>query len=73
VFPGSSTVESDFSIVKFEKSDHRTSLSDVCIEEIFTRGNSRKSSSFKWNLRMGTLLSSLCLRMELLVMKRVKE
>jgi hypothetical protein len=35
VFPGSSTVESDFSILKFEKSDHRTSLSDVCIEGIF--------------------------------------
>jgi hypothetical protein len=35
VFPGSSTVESDFSILNFEKSDHRTSLSDVCIEGIF--------------------------------------
>jgi hypothetical protein len=35
VFPGSSTVESDFSTLKFEKSDHHTSLSDVYIEGIF--------------------------------------
>jgi hypothetical protein len=35
VFPGCSTVESDFSILKFEKIDHRISLSDVCIEGIF--------------------------------------
>jgi hypothetical protein len=35
VFPGSSTVESDFSILQFEKSDHRTYFSDVCIEGIF--------------------------------------
>jgi hypothetical protein len=34
-FPGSSTGESDFSILKFEMSDHRTSLSDVSIEGIF--------------------------------------
>jgi hypothetical protein len=34
VFPGSSTVESDFSVLKSEKSDHRASLSDVCIEGI---------------------------------------
>jgi hypothetical protein len=35
VFPGSSTVESDISILKFEKYDHRTSLSDISIEGIF--------------------------------------
>jgi hypothetical protein len=35
VFPGSSKVESNFSILKFEKSDHRNSLSGVCIEGTF--------------------------------------
>jgi hypothetical protein len=35
VFPGSSTVEIDYSILKFEKSDLRTYLLDVCIDEIF--------------------------------------
>jgi hypothetical protein len=69
VFPGSWTVESDFSILKFEKSDHRTSSRKCVSKGYSTRGNSRKSSSFKRNLRMGTLFSSLNLRIELLVMK----
>jgi hypothetical protein len=32
VFPGSSTVESDFSVLKFNKSDKRSSLADLSVE-----------------------------------------
>lgn len=34
VFPGTSTVESDFSIVNYEKDDRRTLLTDLCLEGI---------------------------------------
>jgi hypothetical protein len=71
VFPGSSTVESNFSVLKFENSDHLTSLSDVCIEKIFRARQLRKSSSFKWNLRTGTFVLSLNLRIELLTSLKV--
>jgi hypothetical protein len=35
VFPGSSTVESDFSTLKFNKSDNRSSLADLSVEGEF--------------------------------------
>jgi hypothetical protein len=35
VFPGSSTVESDFSLLKFNKSDNRSSLADLSTEGEF--------------------------------------
>jgi hypothetical protein len=35
MFPGSSTVESDFSILKFNESDHRSSLADLSVEGEF--------------------------------------
>ena len=34
VFPGTSTVESDFSIIRYEKDDHRTSLTNFSLEDI---------------------------------------
>jgi hypothetical protein len=38
VFPGISTVESDFSILKFNKSDNRSSLADLSVEGEFDAG-----------------------------------
>jgi hypothetical protein len=35
VFPGSSTVELDYSILKFSKSDNRSSLADLSVEGLF--------------------------------------
>ena len=34
VFPGTATVESDFSIVNYEKNEYRTSLTDLSLEGI---------------------------------------
>ena len=34
VFPGTATVESDFSIVNIEKNDYRTALTDLALEGI---------------------------------------
>jgi len=34
VFPGTANVESDFSIVNFEKNDYRTALTDLSVEGI---------------------------------------
>jgi hypothetical protein len=34
VFPGTATVESDFSIVNFEKNDYRAALTDLSLEGI---------------------------------------
>jgi hypothetical protein len=58
VFSGSSTVESDFSILTLGSLTTALPSRTHVLKGYSTRGNSRKSSSFKWNLRMGTLFSS---------------
>ena len=45
IFPGTSTVESDFSVVKYEKNKNRTSLTDISLEGILHAKQYRRMRS----------------------------
>jgi hypothetical protein len=45
IFPGTSTVESDFSVVKYEKNKNRMSLTDASLEGILHAKESSTRSS----------------------------
>ena len=48
-FPGTSTVESDFSIVKYEKDEYRMSLTDFSLEGILHSKQFEKLSEIPLN------------------------
>jgi hypothetical protein len=47
IFPGTSTVESDFSVVKYEKNKNRMSLTDASLEGILHAKHYRRMHSLK--------------------------
>jgi hypothetical protein len=47
IFPGTSTVESDFSMVKYEKNKNRMSLTDASLEGILHAKQYRRMHSLK--------------------------
>jgi hypothetical protein len=47
IFPGTSTVESDFSVVKYEKNKNRMSLTDISLEGILHATQYRRTHSLK--------------------------
>jgi hypothetical protein len=47
IFPGTSTVESDFSVVKYEKNKNRMSLTDASLEGILPAKHYRRMDSLK--------------------------
>jgi hypothetical protein len=47
IFPGTSTVESDFSVVKYEKNKNRMSLTDASLEGILHAKQYRRMHSLK--------------------------
>lgn len=50
VFPGTSTVESDFSVIGNEKNEYRTSLTDFSLEGILQCKQFKKLSHLKYQL-----------------------
>ena len=50
VFPGTSTVESDFSVVNYEKNDNRTALTDLSLEGILHSKQYKTIQSFSKDL-----------------------
>ena len=47
VFPGTATVESDFSLINYEKNDFRTALTDLSLEGILHSKQYATITSFK--------------------------
>jgi hypothetical protein len=55
IFPGTSTVESDFSVVKYEKNKNRMSLTDASLEGILHAKQYRRMHSLKANSTRNTV------------------
>jgi hypothetical protein len=73
VFPGSLTIERDFSILMFEKSDHRTSNSDVCTEGFFHARIFEEVGQLQVDSKNGNFIFESEPRDRTPVMKRVKD